>query len=90
MTGTRNKACAAALLALVFLLAQFHSCADLGVAGSSMHACPYCLTTGVALATNVPILEIGTTASRLEIRAAQIDAATTVETKVSPRAPPAL
>jgi len=86
----RHNALGALLLALVFLLAQFHFCADLSSGSNTTHACPFCSTVSAAIATDVPILEIGLAATRLNIAAPQIETATTVAPCISPRAPPAL
>jgi len=89
MSFSRNKGCGALLLALVFLLVQFHFCADLS-AGTNTHFCPVCSTAGAAIATHVPSVGIVQAVSRLEIIPLQIEIVTTVETSISPRAPPTL
>ena len=89
MSFARNKACSAVLLALVFLLPQFHFCADLS-AGTNTHFCPVCSTAGAAIATHVPSVGMVQAVSRLEIAPPQIEIATTVATSIAPRAPPTL
>jgi len=89
MKVTGNKACCAVLLALVFLLAQFHFCADLS-AGNNTHFCPFCSTAASAITSQPPVLGTAPAGIRLEIAAPQIEIATTVATSISPRAPPAL
>lgn len=85
----RGKACAV-LLAVAFLLAQFHFCADVSGGSNNTHFCPVCSTAAAAIATDVPVLGIAPAVTRLEITAAQIETATTVATSISPRAPPTL
>ena len=77
------------LLALAFLLAQLHFCADLSGGNDSSHFCPVCSTAAAAIATGAPALGIAPAATRLEITRPQIEIATTVGTSISPRAPPA-
>jgi hypothetical protein len=89
MKVIENKACCAVLLALVFLLAQFHFCADLS-SGSNTHFCPFCSTAATAITSQPPVLGITPAGIRLEIAVPQIGIATTVATSISPRAPPAL
>lgn len=84
MKWPTNKARCALLLALVFLLAQFHLCADL----SQSHPCAFCQTVAAAIATDAPILGIAPAAARLEIASEQIEIATAVAPSISPRAPP--
>jgi len=80
----------ALMLALVFLLAQLHFCADLNGGSNSQHFCPVCSTTAAAIATDTPLLGLAPAVIRLEIAAAQIEITTTVATSISPRAPPIL
>jgi len=89
MKVTGNKVCCAVLLAFVFLLAQFHFCADLS-SGNNNHFCPFCSTAATAITSHPPVLGIAPAGIRLEIAAPQIEIATTVATSISPRAPPAL
>lgn len=87
MKWPTNQACYALLLALVFLLAQFHLCVDLS---QGSQPCAFCLTAAAAIATDAPTPGIAPAATRLEIASAQIEIATTVATSISPRAPPTL
>jgi hypothetical protein len=89
MKITRTRACSATLLALVFLLAQFHLCSDLS-AGYNTHFCPFCSTTATAITSQPPVLGIAPAGVRLEIAPPRIEIATAVATSISPRAPPAL
>ena len=78
------------MLALAFLLAQFHLCADLSAGGNNTHFCPFCSTAASAITSHPPVLGIAPAVIRLEIAAPQIEIATTVAPSISPRAPPAL
>ena len=84
-----EKLCAL-LLALVFLLAQLHFCADLNGGSNNQHFCSVCSTTAAAIATDAPLLGLAEAVIRLEIAAPQIEIATTVATSISTRAPPTL
>jgi hypothetical protein len=85
---SRTRACAL-LLGLIFLIAQFHFCADLS-AGNSTHFCPFCSTAGVAIAASTPILGVVPVVAHLEALPAQILFSTEIALSISPRAPPAL
>jgi hypothetical protein len=78
------------LLAVVFLGAQFHYCADLSAGPSSSHICPLCSAAGSALTPNAPSITMVSVTDRLE--AVKVLAIVSVEIihAVSPRAPPAL
>lgn len=80
----------AILLALVFLAAQFHFCADLSASNTSGHFCPFCSTAGVAIATYIPVLELAPAAARLEVRAMEAPVSAGIALSISPRAPPVL
>ena len=86
---TPAKLCAL-LLALVFLLAQLHFCADLNDGSNRQHFCPVCSTAAAAIATNAPLLGPASAVIRLEITASQIEIATTMVASIAPRAPPTL
>jgi len=79
----------AVLLALVFLAAQFHFCADTGTGSANGHFCPFCSTAGAAVATYVPVLDLAPVATRLELGAEQTPASAEIALSISPRAPPA-
>ena len=78
----------ALLLGLVFLAAQFHFCADL-TSGTS-HFCPFCATTGAAIATAVPTIGLAPAIVPVELAPAQVLASTDVWFNIAPRAPPLL
>jgi hypothetical protein len=90
MPRTKRKAIWAILLTLVFLFAQFHFCADLKAGDANGHFCAFCSTTGVAIATYVPVLELGPGAVRLELRPVQTPVSTETALSISSRAPPIL
>ena len=87
MSLTRSRVWAAFLLAAVFLLAQFHLCADLS-AGNNTHFCPVCSDAGAAIATHIPLVAIPEAVARLDVARPRIEIVTTVPASISPRAPP--
>jgi hypothetical protein len=90
MSSTSHKAKVfALLLGLVFLLAQFHFCADLSTGNGSGHFCPFCSTAGAAIATHVPLLGLAPATVRLEARPAETARSSEGALSISPRAPPA-
>jgi hypothetical protein len=89
-SGTSRAKIWAILLALVFLAAQFHFCADLSAGNAGGHFCPFCSTAGVAIATYVPVLELAPVAARLEVHPVEAPVSTGTAHSISPRAPPAL
>jgi hypothetical protein len=80
----------ALLLAVIFLGAQFHYCADLSPASSGSHVCPLCSAAGAAVTPTSPGLAFTAVVTWLEI--VPVLAATSLEAPhaVSPRAPPAV
>jgi hypothetical protein len=88
MKITRTRGCCSLLLAFLFLLAQFHFCADLS-SGNNTHFCPFCSTAASAITSQALGLGITPAGIRLEIATPQIEIATTLASSISPRAPPA-
>jgi hypothetical protein len=88
--GVRYLAFLALLLAVVFLGAQLHYCADLTSAPSGTHICPVCSAVGAAvIAPPVSVLVISQV-KPLETFAYAIPLAGAAPRATSPRAPPAL
>jgi len=77
------------LLGIVFLVAQFHFCADLTVSSSASHFCPTCSTVGSVIATQTPGIAIVPVMNRLEIAPLVVSGFSAVPRAISPRAPPA-
>ena len=78
----------ALLLAVIFLGAQFHFCADLSPAPSSSHICPLCSTAGSAVTPAAPSIAIAPMTDRLEVVVVLSSVSVEIPHAVSPRAPP--
>jgi hypothetical protein len=78
------------LLALGFLAAQFHFCADLGSGPAGSHICPICSHAGAAISANSPGLVHVPLVDRLESRPLLFAFSSALPRATSPRAPPAL
>ena len=76
------------LLGLVFLVAQFHFCADLNSGPAGSHPCQLCSTAGTAVTTAAIRLEVIPVVHRLEVLALWFSPAVEVSRSPSPRAPP--
>ena len=90
MSSSSKARIGAILLALVFLAAQFHFCADLNAGNVNGHFCPFCSTAGLAIAPYVPVLELAPVTTRLEVHATEAPASNGIALSISPRAPPVL
>ena len=80
----------ALLLAVVFLAAQFHFCADLISGPTSSHVCPVCNAAGTAVAAESPSATIVPVTNRLESSATIYLVSFGISQAISPRAPPAV
>jgi Na+/H+ antiporter NhaA len=78
----------ALLLAVIFLGAQFHFCADLSTGPASTHMCPVCSAAGSAVTTPAVLIVGASISHRLEIRGYTLGASTDIPRSISPRAPP--
>jgi len=78
------------LLAVTFLAAQFHYCADLSAAPSDSHVCPLCSTAGSAVAPSPLSLIFTPLMNRLEIVSTLAALSPEIPATISPRAPPAV
>jgi hypothetical protein len=87
--SNRTRFCAL-LLAIIFLGAQFHFCADLNSVASSSHMCPLCSAASSAVAPALPVIAVVPVMNRLEILAVISLVSTAIPRALSPRAPPAL
>ncbi|HME11640.1 MAG TPA: hypothetical protein VKF79_02170 [Candidatus Acidoferrum sp.] len=79
----------ALLLALIFLGAQLHFCADLNGAPSGTHICPVCSAIGAAVVAPSPDITFVSLTARLEVFAHTAASAPLIPRATSPRAPPA-
>lgn len=80
----------ALLLAVIFLGAQFHYCADLSSPPSSSHICPLCSTAGSAVTPAAPSIAITPVTDRLEMVVVVSSVFVEIPRAVSPRAPPSV
>jgi len=78
----------ALLLAVVFLAAQFHFCADFISGPTSSHVCPVCNAAGTAVAAESPSATIVPVTDRLESFAVVSRISSGISRAISPRAPP--
>ena len=78
------------LLAVIFLGAQFHYCADLSPTPSDSHVCPLCSTAGSAVTPSSPSLAFTAVMNLLEIVPVPAAISHEIPEAVSPRAPPAV
>jgi hypothetical protein len=80
----------ALLLALIFLGAQFHFCADLTSATDSDHFCPICSVASSALVAHSLSIAPLPVANRLERSGLRLVISAHIPRSISPRAPPSL
>lgn len=80
--------CFALVLAVIFLAAQFHFCADLTSDPSSSHVCPLCTATGSAIVMPSPSIAMVPVTERLDYLALIGDISAAIPRATSPRAPP--
>jgi len=76
-------------LALVFLAAQFHFCADF-TPGSASHFCPFCATAGAAIAASAPTIGFAPANAQIELPSGPFAISPGALLSLSPRAPPSL
>jgi hypothetical protein len=86
----RNIGLLALLLALIFLGAQLHYCADLTSAPSGTHICPVCSAVGAAVVTPAPSITVISQVRPLEVLAHAVASSPEILRATSPRAPPAI
>jgi len=79
----------ALLLALTFLGAQLHFCADLTGAPTGTHICPVCSAVGAAILTPSPAITVISQVRPLEVFAHAVANSPVIPQATSPRAPPA-
>ena len=79
----------ALLLAVLFLGAQFHFCADINPGPASSHICPVCSAAASVVVTSGPAISIAAVVNRLEAAAEVELPAIVCLPSLSSRAPPA-
>jgi len=80
----------AVLLAIAFLGAQFHFCADIGSSPTGSHVCPVCSHAGAAISARAPGISLIPVVLRLEATPLVVAVSSAVPRAIAPRAPPAL
>ncbi|MBS1864322.1 MAG: hypothetical protein JSS69_00245 [Acidobacteria bacterium] len=80
----------ALLLAVLFLAAQFHQCADLSANSSSSHICPICSVAGTVVTTASPVISFVSTDTQFAAQPAPRVVSSHIPYAASPRASPAL
>jgi hypothetical protein len=80
----------ALLLAIIFLGAQFHFCADWTAGPASSHVCPVCSAASSAVVAHSLLIAPLPLANRLETRGFRLGVSTHIPRAISPRAPPAI
>jgi len=91
MSGCTHKlAFVALLLAILFLAAQFHQCADLTSNASTSHVCPVCSTAATVVATESPVIAFVSTETAFVAQVAPRVISTHIPYAASPRASPAV
>jgi hypothetical protein len=78
------------LVAVGFLAAQFHFCADLTLGPAGAHFCPLCSATGTAIVSPSPIAAPLSVAKPLETLSIAFAISPELSPPLSPRAPPSL
>jgi hypothetical protein len=79
----------ALLLAVLFLGAQFHFCADINPGPASSHICPVCSAAASVVVTSTPAISFARTVNRLEASAEAKSPTAVFLPSLSSRAPPA-
>jgi len=87
---TRRIQLFALLLGIVFLVAQFHLCADLTPNTLGSHNCPFCVAAAAAVVTQLPSITLVPILDRLETRIVSCNVSSEASRATSPRAPPSL
>ena len=91
MSGrAKNIRILAVLLAIAFLGAQFHFCADVGSGPAGSHICPICSHAGAAISAHSPAIVLIPVVDRLEAAPLLLSIFLEVPRSTSPRAPPSL
>lgn len=85
---TRRIQLFALLLGMVFLVAQFHFCADLTSNPMGSHDCPFCAAADSAIVTQVPRIILVPILNPLESWAVSFNVCSEPPSATSPRAPP--
>jgi len=80
----------AVFLAIIFLGAQLHFCADLSAGPASSHMCPVCSAANSAVTTPTLLIAIVSISDRWESRGYSLAVSTHIPRAISPRAPPSL
>jgi len=80
----------ALLLAILFVAAQFHQCADLTSTNSGSHVCPVCSTAATVVAPESPVLAFVSTETTFVAHPEPRVISSNIPNAASPRASPAV
>lgn len=87
---TRKLTFVALLLAILFLAAQFHQCADLTSNTAASHVCPVCSAAATVVTTASPVIAFVSTESPFVAQASPRVVSSHIPYAASPRASPAV
>lgn len=91
MSGRAHKLTfIALLLAILFLAAQFHQCADLTTNATTSHVCPVCSAAATVVTTESPVIAFVSTETAFVAHAAPRVVSSHIPYAASPRASPAV
>jgi hypothetical protein len=91
MLGRPHKlAILALILAVLFVSAQFHQCADLSSNSSASHVCPVCSMAASAVVTESPVIAFVSTETAFVAQPAPRVVSSHIPYAASPRASPSL
>lgn len=85
-----NLTFVALLLAILFLAAQFHQCADLTANNSGSHICPVCSTAATVVAPESPVIALVSTETAFVAKVEPRVISSPIPNAASPRASPAV
>ena len=89
MSSRANKLTfVALLLAVLFLAAQFHQCADLTSNSSATHVCPVCSAAGTVVTPESPLITFVSTETTFVAQPAPRVVSSNIPNAASPRASP--
>ncbi|GAC1634974.1 MAG: hypothetical protein NVS9B14_11640 [Candidatus Acidiferrum sp.] len=86
---THKLAFVALLLAVLFLAAQFHQCADLTSNSAASHVCPVCSVAGTVVKSEAPVITFVSTETRFVASPSPRVIFSVLPYAASPRASPA-
>jgi hypothetical protein len=85
---THKATFVALLLAILFLAAQFHQCADLTSNSTATHVCPVCSMAGTVVASESPVMTLVSAETAFVAQPAPRVISSHIPYAASPRASP--